>query len=435
MWLLCPKHAIGGGCVALGGKIYALGGSTSAPVAPYSVEVYDPIDNTWNYVAPMDISRTSCTAAALGGKIYAVGGHMYTHPVPSTDLFTNEVSVYDPIDNTWNNVAPLDISRGFLSCAALGGKLYAAGGQLNPPAPIVRSAIVSVYDPIDNSWNDVASMNTARRNFGLTAAGGKLYAIGGEGPGGFLDTVEVYDPIDNSWNYVVPMDISMNAFGACALAGKLYVVGGTRGSGNPNSYRTTKVYDPLDPSGGWTTLDALMDVSRGYVGAVAMGGRIYAIGGQIGSGAAYNTVEVYDPSLNPQLQVTYQGEDFYVSAQRGGPKTFIIQHPEDPDRLLRHACIEAPTRGTNLYEYQIQTAEDNATTEIALPSYFSKLNGRPRVYVVPVDVFSRCAGKINEESTIARIHTEKAGTFNVIVTGIRKDPAALEFSSTEMIDF
>ena len=148
-----------------------------------------------------------------------------------------------------------------------------------------------------------------------------------------------------------------------------------------------------------------------------------------------NVLEVYDPSLNPQLQVTYQGEDFYVSHQRGGPKTFIIQHPEDPERLLRHACIEAPTRGTNLYEYQIQTATDNATTEIALPSYFSKLNGRARVYVFAADTLSMCYGKVNNELTQAIIHTQKAGTYNVIVTGIRKDPAALEFSSTEMIDF
>ena len=400
-----------------------MGGQPDNSVAiTHQVVVYNPIDNTWSDLPPMDISRSWCGSAALGGKIYLVGGAW-----SSGTTFTNKVSVYNPIDNSWNYVAPLDISRAMLRCAALGGKLYAAGGcAVSGSTPV---ATVLVYDAIDNSWNDVASMNTARRHFGLTAAGGKLYAIGGRGSGStYFDTVEVYDPIDNSWD---TLDASLNTargyLGCAALGGKLYAVGGYDGTVYLD---TVEVYDPQDPSGGWNYV-ASMDILRGAAGVVAMSGRIYALGKAPGA----TTGEVYDPSLNPQLQVTYQGEDFYVSAQRGGPKTFIIQHPEDPDRLLRHACIEAPTRGTNLYEYQIQTTEDNTTTEIALPSYFSKLNGRPRVYVVPVDVFSRCAGKINEESTIARIHTEKAGTFNVIVTGIRKDPAALEFSSTEMIDF
>ena len=45
-----------------------------------------------------------------------------------------------------------------------------------------------------------------------------------------------------------------------------------------------------------------------------------------------------------------------------------------------------------------------------------------------------CSGQPSEQSPKAIIQTEKAGTFNVMVTGVRKDPAAVAYSSTEGID-
>ena len=102
--------------------------------------------------------------------------------------------------------------------------------------------------------------------------------------------------------------------------------------------------------------------------------------------------------------------------------------------MLRHACIEAPTRGTNIYEYQLEATESNQTTEIALPSYFKHINGRPRVYVTPKNILSTCCGDVNEELTHALILTEKPGIFNVMVTAIRKDPGAVKYAPSIYID-
>ena len=115
-------------------------------------------------------------------------------------------------------------------------------------------------------------------------------------------------------------------------------------------------------------------------------------------------------------------------------KTFVIPHPEHEGKMLRHACIEAPTRGTNIYEYQLEATESNQTTEIALPSYFKYINGRPRVYVSAENVFSACYGKVNEDLTHAIIKTEKPGVFNVLVTGVRKDPGAVKYAPSIYID-
>jgi hypothetical protein len=118
----------------------------------------------------------------------------------------------------------------------------------------------------------------------------------------------------------------------------------------------------------------------------------------------------------------------------GAPKTFIIPHPEYEGKMLRHACIETPTRGTNMYEYQIVATEANQTTEIVLPSYFKYLNGRPRVYVSPKNVLSTCYGYVTTDKERVVIKTEKVGVFNVMVTGVRQDPKAVAYSSTENID-
>ena len=118
----------------------------------------------------------------------------------------------------------------------------------------------------------------------------------------------------------------------------------------------------------------------------------------------------------------------------GSTKTFVIPHPTAEGKMLRHSCIEAPTRGTNLYEYQVSVETDDATTEIALPEYFAPLNGRHRVYANAVDAFSHAYGKVNDEGTKVVLRTEKAGTYNVLVTGVRKDPGAVGYSESENID-
>jgi len=171
------------------------------------------------------------------------------------------------------------------------------------------------------------------------------------------------------------------------------------------------------------------DCSASGSGAVAMGE-----GADTGAAPWGGTANfVYHNGIN------YFGLDaddgkFYASGASATVKAFIIPHPEHEGKMLRHACIEAPTRGTNIYEYQLEATEPNQTTKIALPSYFKHINGRPRVYVSAENVFSGCYGKVNENLTHAIIQTEKPGIFNVMVTGVRKDPGAVKYSATENID-
>jgi len=136
------------------------------------------------------------------------------------------------------------------------------------------------------------------------------------------------------------------------------------------------------------------------------------------------------------INVNTRNLNFHTLSRDGTPKiaSFVIPHPEHEGKMLRHACIEAPTRGTNIYEYQLEATESNQTTKIALPSYFKHINGRPRVYVTPKNVLSTCCGDVDEELIYAIILTEKPGIFNVMVTGVRKDPGAVKYAPSIYID-
>ena len=343
-------------------------------------------------------------------------------------------AVYDPNTNSLETIPPMNTARAAAASAALGGKFYVVGGG---------DKTAEVYDPIDKSWNYIASMDVSRAYFGCAALGGKLYAVGGDDwntglhGSAFHATVECYDPIHNSWNYIASLNTARDTR-AVALGGKLYAVGGAIWDNQRIPTNIVEVYDPMNPSGGWS-YSVPLDISRQQHGCAALGGKLYAVMGITTTepwGSITASVEVYDPSLVPMPQITHQGEDFYVSAQRGGPKTFVIPHPEYEGKMLRHACLEAPTRGTNVYEYQFEATEENQTTTIPLPSYFKHINGRVRVYVSAGkgEEWSGRRGKVNEELTAAIIKTEKTGTFNVMVTGVRKDPEAVAYSATENID-
>ena len=86
--------------------------------------------------------------------------------------------------------------------AVLGGKIYAASGITSNQH---RLSSVEAFNPQTNTWAAVAPMSTARTFFSLTAARGKLYAVGGVDGKTSLATVEAYNPQQDRWDAVAPI--------------------------------------------------------------------------------------------------------------------------------------------------------------------------------------------------------------------------------------
>ncbi|CAL9687131.1 unnamed protein product [Knipowitschia caucasica] len=83
----------------------------------------------------------------------------------------------------------------------------------------IRLSSVEAYNPDTNSWRQVASMNTARSNFGIEVLDGRIFALGGYN--GFTTTyaTEAYDHLEDRWSEVTDMAINRSALDCCVISG------------------------------------------------------------------------------------------------------------------------------------------------------------------------------------------------------------------------
>jgi hypothetical protein len=298
------------------GKVYAIAGSAAANLT--SVEVYNPSNSSagWVYLqngsAQLNLNTARYGFGAVtgqDGRIYAIGGQNDT-----SGAYLSTVEEFDPAANAWSYPPGtphlLEAYEDLVGTSGQDGNLYILGGFYFTPSG-QYSNIVYAYNPKSDTVTTISSMKTARSGLtAVTGSDGKIYAIGGSN-GSYLNTVEVYDPSNPGagWNYLSYNGMQLNLkttlvdFAATTgLDGKIYAIGGYNGSAYVN---TVQVYDPANPSAGWTYLAHNLNTARGtFAAAVDANGKIYAIAGYNSSFLAVNTVEVYDPS-NPSAGWTY----------------------------------------------------------------------------------------------------------------------------------
>jgi len=228
------------------GKIYAIGGGAGAWKPGLSVvEEYDPMTDTWTTKAPMPTARGwGLATSVVDGKIYAIGG------TGSSSLwagFRRTVEVYDPLTDTWTRKADMPTARIFFSTSVVDGKIYAIGGALVTKAGL---STVEVYDPATDTWTTKNPMPTARHAHASAVVDGKIYIIGGGPEGGAnhagpdgLSVVEAYDPATDTWTTIADMPEPRGLLSASAIGGIIYAIGGKTTTKNPHPPRLSTVYE------------------------------------------------------------------------------------------------------------------------------------------------------------------------------------------------
>ncbi len=166
------------------GKIYVADGASTA------FHIYHIATNTWSNGPPRPVATDSFGAAAgaFNGNVYFVGGDF--PPTP-------RLSIYNIASNTWSAGpnAPSNYQLG--GYAQIGRFLYLIGSFPNPDS--VNSTVSMRLDMADNTWSTGPVWTPARADFALAATGTKLFAIGGDSPGGGLfDASAQVDELDTS---------------------------------------------------------------------------------------------------------------------------------------------------------------------------------------------------------------------------------------------
>ena len=234
-------------------------------------------------------------SAAIGNKIYVAGGDIY--PSTPTDAF----EVYDIDANSWSNLTSLPEARYLLSSIAYNNSIYILGGKTGTSGSFTTLTTIKKYTPSSGSWSNIGSQYN-----------GNTYMQ------------QVSDPISNkiywiSGSSTYEFDLSSNSLTNCGSScGSLPSV--TSGC-NISTYKrkvislvtiSNTVYALSDIYSGSCTRTTHLDKfdtssnSWAYLSsspstkynltACAANSKIYILGGT--SGSVQNSVEEYDPTTN-----------------------------------------------------------------------------------------------------------------------------------------
>jgi N-acetylneuraminic acid mutarotase len=187
-----------------------------------NVWVYEPEADRWYETASMPWPRAAHRLVALGGKIYVIGGR----GPGSTALW-----VFDPATQQW------DTSRALLPTErehlAAGGKIFAIGGR---KVDRVNLAVVEVYDPATDRWAQGTGLPAPRGGHTAATVNGYIHVTGGEDIGSrsvFADHW-VYHPDADHWHEAPALPAARHGVDSAAIGTDWYVIGGATAAG----YRT-----------------------------------------------------------------------------------------------------------------------------------------------------------------------------------------------------
>jgi N-acetylneuraminic acid mutarotase len=147
--------------------------------------------------------------------------------------------------------------------------------------------VLAVAAVVVGSWSKAPSLVAARSAHAVVAVGDAVYALGGTS----LD-VERLDGKRWSIATTLPGD-GLNAPAAVALGGRIYLIGGFAGT-TSLPVDGVRVYDPASQA--WSSA-APLPAPRGGHAAVVLGGKIHVLGG----GNSVSTIadhSVYDPATD-----------------------------------------------------------------------------------------------------------------------------------------
>jgi N-acetylneuraminic acid mutarotase len=234
----------------------------------------------WDAGSSMNVMRGDLGGAFIGGIFYVAGG------AQGANDSLADVEAYNPGMDRWTRVASMATGHRTVGVAVLDGRLYAVGGWNGGDFTRVEE-----YDPATDTWRGRASLQVGRRP-AVASVGGRIYAFGGAGGGIPLASVEAYDPQANQWSFRAPMPRPRAYHSAVAVGNLIYVFGGSNFAGRPSE---VDAYDPATDS--WVPKAAML-TPRDLLGSAALGGRIYAVGGRDNTGGIVSVVDVYDPVRN-----------------------------------------------------------------------------------------------------------------------------------------
>ena len=300
-----PIPIEGNAVVSLGGYIYSFGGSGDRYIATTAAYKFD--GNNWSAIASLPVSRTFASAVADGTYIYIING---ASQFIYNGSETNTLYRYDPVANTYTQLASDLYSTSNQATVYLGGKIYRIGGISRINIPIrgnVDIAISSVdaYSIASNNWIAASNYTTAISDLAAVASNGYIYTAGGANSDGIVITKTYqYDPASYLWddNTVADLPAPRAAATTGLLNGQWLIAGGFVNSSSITN--TVGVWDATTNT--WNTY-ASMPQPHAYADGATMSDKFYTVGGNNGGSSSSETQAYTNACPSPTATPTITG--------------------------------------------------------------------------------------------------------------------------------
>eukprot|EP00667_Euglena_gracilis_P015149 EG_transcript_15737 len=170
-----PHPRGGGSVVAVGGRLYAIGGASDLQLHPQLALTPDPDSEYWEFesrrwgpLPPMPTKRAATAAVVVGEDIYVLGGLLGQLP-------TSTVEIYNTTANYWRRGPPMPTPRGGASAVVYGDQIWVLGGLNQDPVDVVE-----IYSTKTATWAAGPALPLPRSAFAAAAWGSRVYVLGGE---------------------------------------------------------------------------------------------------------------------------------------------------------------------------------------------------------------------------------------------------------------
>lgn len=242
-----PVDRLEGAAAVVGDRLYAFGGFAAGLGAQTAVHSYDPAAGQWTVRASMPRAVTHSQAAVVGTRVYIAGGFEGSNPGTAIA----DVQVYDTIADSWSttSVPDLPAARASGALIASGTRIHYVGGlTANRCTDVVDHWVLDTTNP-GAGWLTRAPLPETKNHFNGVALGGLLYAIGGQRGHDcglvHLATAHRYDPVGNSWTPLPPMPGERSHHEPSTFAWNRFVVAGGGTSNSAPALATVVAFDTV----------------------------------------------------------------------------------------------------------------------------------------------------------------------------------------------
>lgn len=181
-WTLLPNMptARGGAQAAvLNNKIYVVGGLGADGASLNTVEAFDPVTGKWITdpladPAELQTRRDNPGIAVADGKLHVFGGRTRNANGTTVVGALNTMEIYDPVGDSWMFGAPMLNGRRTMAVGTLNGRIQAIGGEGGSALDLTQE-----YIPGTGSWRTLPDILTPRHGAAVGTINDVIYVAAG----------------------------------------------------------------------------------------------------------------------------------------------------------------------------------------------------------------------------------------------------------------